>query len=281
MSEKMDITLWMVIKNDEYYVDMALLSCLPYVRNVYVQDQGSTDGSRGKIADTINNWNEGHPNPVNYLIEIEDTGLKRFDPEYNEPHYRSLAIRRATEIFGAEWLLQCDADDMFTPRFFNAIALLDKTDVLDGYNSVRHASERFITPEYRAWDPNIHTIEGVQYIDPHTRLWRASKGCQYVLNPAFKNTFLHCVLQPHPGPEYWIPGICNIHLHRTFGPKSWLFWEEGGDVFERTIPFNPARQAPKWFNAEVNMGKAMKITDKDYEWPEFVVSKWREWMVYD
>lgn len=278
---KMDITLWMVIKNDEYYVDMALLSCLPFVKYVYVQDQGSTDNSTKVIADTINQFNsETKLPPVEYIIEIEDTQLKRFDPTYNEPKYRSLALQRAADLFQSKWLLQCDADDMFTPHFFAHAMALEQAGK-DQHNSIRHASERFITPEYRAWDPNIHKVNGVEYIDPHTRLWKSSMGSRYVLNPAFKNTFLHCVLQPHPGPEYWLPGICNIHLHRTFGPKSWNFWEEGGDVFERKTPFNPKRQAPKWWNADVNMGKAVKIMDKEYVWPEFVLRKWREWMVYD
>jgi hypothetical protein len=35
----------MVVKDDEYYVDMALRSVLPYVDGVYIQDQMSTDGT--------------------------------------------------------------------------------------------------------------------------------------------------------------------------------------------------------------------------------------------
>jgi hypothetical protein len=63
-----------------------------------------------------------------------------------------------------------------------------------------------------------------------------------------------------------------------FGPKAFNFWRSDGDEFEETKPFNPRKQAPKWFSSPVNMGSAIKI---DYPWPDFIMDKWKEWGVYD
>ena len=275
----MDITAWMVIKDDEYYVDMAVKAILPYVSAIYVQDQKSKDNSVDIIGESV-------ANRIPYWIETVDTGLERFDPTYNEPHYRNLALKRAKELFKSDWLLQFDADDYYTPYFFKRLKELEDSGELAPYNSIRQSSERFVTPEYRAQrganSLGIHQIiNGEAFLDPHTRLWRSNLGCEYVENPAFKDSemhFLHCVLHPEPMPMYWLSGMCVIHLHRMFGPKAWAFWEEGGDKFDKITPFNPRRLAPKWFYDMVNMGDAVYT---DYDWPDFVMNKWKEWGVYD
>jgi hypothetical protein len=63
-----------------------------------------------------------------------------------------------------------------------------------------------------------------------------------------------------------------------FGPKAFRFWRQGGDIFEETKPFNPKRQAPKWFNDPHNMGAAIRV---DYPWPDFIMKKWMEWGCYE
>jgi hypothetical protein len=187
-------------------------------------------------------------------------------------------LKRAEEIFNPVWLLQCDADDTFTPYFFNAVNHINKIGKMANFNCVRHASERFITPEYRSQSPHAkQVIGGHDYYDPHTRLWRAGQGVKYVPNPC-QTGFFHCVLRPEPNPTFWIPGICNIHLHRMFGPKAFIFWHEGEDEFEDTIPFNPKLQAPKWFYHEMNMGTAVYTP---YEWPDYIMKKWEAWGTYE
>ena len=275
----MNIVAWMVIKDDAYYADMAVKGVLPYVSGIYVQDQASTDNSVQVIKDTVDD-------KVPLIIEIEDTGLKRFDPEYNETVYRSLAIKRARKLFSSDWLLQFDADDYYTPYFFGKLVELEESGKLDRYNSVRQAAERFVTPEYRARAADnelgsVFVVNGEAYLDPHTRLWRSNLPCEYIQNPEFVGSeyqYLHCILHPEPVPTYWLPGMCVIHLHRIFGPKAWSFWAESGDVFERTIPFNPRRQAPKHFESDKAMGNAVYMP---YDWPDFILKKWKEWAIYD
>jgi len=268
----MKITAWMVILDDEYYADMAIKSILPYVDAIYVQDQGCTDGSIDVIREAAG---EG----VRLFIEEGVHGLPRFHPEYNEPLYRSRAIERAEEIFGNPWLLQIDADDVYTPHFFETVFEREAAGELEPINSFRHSSERFITPQYRSQSDHAkQIIDGEPYYDPHTRLWRAGLGTQYIPNPAFPGSHFHGILHPEPMPVMWIKGVCNIHLHRSFGPKAFVFWAEGGDEFEYTRPFNPRRQAPKWFNHTVNMGEAVRC---DHDWPDYILDKWNEWGEYD
>lgn len=280
----MKITVWMVILSEngleEYYVDMALKAVMPYANGIFIQDQGSPDNTVSVIKETIGEQ-------VPYCIDIQKHGLPRFSPDYNEPYYRSLAMEMAEKAFPEnDWLLQVDSDDYYTPYFFETVKQLNETGELKPYNSVRHGGARFVTPEYSAQrgDNSLGIRQehnGFSYLDPHTRLWRYGLGVKYIENPAFKDSeyhFLHCVLEPEPVPVYWLPGLCDIHLHRMFGPKAWKFWEEGGDKFERTTPFNPRTQAPQWFNDVVNMGDAVYTA---YDWPEFVMEKWREWGRYD
>jgi len=111
----------------------------------------------------------------------------------------------------------------------------------------------------------------VESLEIPIQLWRAGKY-YFIPNPALGGGNFHPVLHPDPQPVYWLPGLCNFHLHRTFGPKSYAFWEEGGEKIDRSKPFRPPRDCPQWFFSEVNMFTAEK---RDFEWPEYILEKWR------
>ena len=274
----MKIAAWMVVRSydgiEEYYIDMALKSIVDHVVGVYIQNQGCEDN-------TIEVAKEVLGDKVPLCVDYLPTGLERFDPAYNEPEYRSKCVMRCEELFKPEWLLKIDADDMYTPFFFNRIQEEEESGRLSFFNSVRHSSERFITPEWRSQSSHAKTMyEGRAYYDPHSHLWRTGLGIQYIKNPGMGGSFFHCVLNKAPDPTFWLPGICNIHLHRSFGPKAFPFWKEGGDEFEETIPFNPEVQAPKWFQSQMNMGEAIRTTSAEFTWPSFVMDKWNAWGVY-
>lgn len=269
----MNICAWMVLKDDAYYLPMALKSVEPYVNSIYIQDQGSTDGSY-EIAKEFQEKSK-----CNIVIERIDTHMKRFDQEYNEPKYRSLAIERAEIVFNPEYLLKLDADEIYTPYFFNKVNELKAGLEGRAINSLRMSGERFIARDYKTASPHALFIHnGNNYYDPHTHFWSTRVKVRYVKNPAMSGSFLHCVLSPEPNPIYWVPGICNIHLHRTFGPKSLQFWSEGGDEFDwNARPFNARVMAPKWFASDVNMGTAEKV---NFDWPDYVLEKWNEWGIW-
>lgn len=271
----MNIAAWLVILStdgiDEYYVDMAMRSLVSNVGSVYIQDQGCTDRSIDIIREVLGKESE-------LVIDKIPTGLSRFHDDYNEPLYRTAAIKRCEEIFQSDWILQIDTDEIYTDHFFNELQVLHDSGELEKYNGIRHATERFITPGYRSQSHHaLQVIDDINYYDPHTRLWRSGLGTHYIKSPG-QPGFLHCVLNREPAPIKWLPGINHIHLHRSFGPKSIPFWAEGGDVFEHCTPFNPRRQAPKWFNNQINMGHSLKT---DFAWPDYVLDKWNKWMTYE
>ena len=276
----MNIAAHMVIKNDVFYVPMAIRSILPYVKGIYIQDQMSTDGTYEVIKSIINEAG------ANIVVERVDTGFKgRFHPEYDEPKFRTLAVKRAEKLFNPDWLLKIDGDEIYTDYLFQRLEELLPRDF--PYNGIHLSGERPISKDYWATNgatevgktPNgvvnhtytiISSPEGGKFGDPHTQLWRP--GHYYIPNPMLSK--FHPVLSPDPQPKYWLPGVTNIHLHRTFGPKAYAFWEEGGEKIDRSKPFLPPRDCPNWYNSDVNMGTAEK---RDFKWPKYILEKWENW----
>lgn len=254
---------------DEYYIDMAIKSLLPYVSGIYVQDQGCIDNTIKVIRDTV----KAGPTVVPLIIEHVLNPHPRFSLGYDECLYRNMAIARCEELFpDAEWLLQNDADDLFTPYFFETIAKMEAIGHLEGINSIFYATERFITPEMKSgWRGDLVEFGGKYYHDPHNKVWRSSLKVRY---PEKKDGQFHNVPVTDMYPVKIIEGICNIHLHRSFGPKAFSYWAQAGDVFEKTIPFNPRKQAPKLFTDPQNMGSAVSA---GFEWPEYILYKWAQW----
>ncbi len=271
----LDLAVHMVVRDDVFYLPMALQSVLPHVRGIFIQDQMSQDGTYEIAQEFAQKF------PGQVIVERVDTGCpERFTPNYDEPKFRTMAVKRTEEIFKTAWLLKCDADEIYSEYFFKSLEQILPN---AKFESVRVSGERFISPALRAMN-GVTILEhaefspqGGRFVDPHTQVWRAGKY-YYAQNPGLPDTFLHPVLTPQPNPEYWLPGICNIHLHRTFGPKAFKFWAEGGDIFEEKTPFHPPTMAPKWYYGSVNIGSSEKV---DFAWPEFVMEKWRSWGIWE
>lgn len=266
----LNIAAFMVVRDDEYYIDMALASVLPYVKGVYIQDQMSIDGTYEKACAIMGASNG------KILIERVDTGQKeRFTEGYNEPYWRTMAVRRCEDVFKPEWILKLDADEIYTPYFFENIET-----ILTGnpyYNGVIVSGDRFISKTQRSVHPSAIEIspDGVKFVDPHTQVWRAQRH-YYIQNPHMSGYF-HPVMEPPVHPAYWLPGICNIHLHRIFGPKAYTFWQEGGEEIDKTTKFHAPTMAPKWFMSPVNMGCSEEV---EFEWPAYVLRKWEDWGIW-
>jgi hypothetical protein len=194
-----------------------------------------------------------------------------------------MAIKRAEEVLSPAWVLKIDADDCFTEYFFKRLeGLLAGNPEFEG---VCVSGDRPISKEY--WGTNgvnqfgiTHwSPEGGRFADAHTQLWKAVKY-YYVNNPTLPGSMFHPVLRPNPDPVYWLPGLCNFHLHRTFGPKAIQFWHEGHDLYgldeviDDSKPLYPPTSCPMWFNHSVNMGTAEK---RDFAWPSYIIEKWEKW----
>jgi hypothetical protein len=266
----MRIAAYMVVKDDAYYVDMAIKSVLQYVCGVYVQDQFSEDGTQ----DVVNKIKSDDPGGNRIVMERFHTGSGRFSSGYDEPKWRSLAVARCEELFFPHWILKLDADEIYTQYFFEKLIELERELVLENFVSVRVSGDRFISKTRRSIHPTSIEMsdKGFPFVDPHNQLWRAFMGMKYIQNPAF--TRFHPILHPDPFPQYWLPGICNIHLHRTFGPKSLPFWQEGGDPPMQGPPYNPPSQSKKWYESDINLGNSEEAC---FDWPDYVLQKWEKW----
>lgn len=233
----------------------------------------STDGTYERIL-SLKPERDGEK----IFVEQIDTGHReRFEQGYNEPHWRTEAVKQAEGIFSPEWILKLDADEIYTEYFFHRLETLLTPDFK--FEAVRVSGDRPVSKDFWATlgstvlEKTEFSPEGGRFGDPHTQLWRAGKY-YYTTNPGLSGTFLHPVLTPNPEPQYWLPGICNLHIHRIFGPKAFNFWAEGGDVFERKTPFHPPTMAPKWYFHKVNMGTAEW---RRFKWPDYVMKKWEAW----
>jgi hypothetical protein len=269
----MKVTVSIVVKStdgcESYYIDMALKSVIPYVHGIYVQDQDSNDDLVDVVKRTVGD-------KVPLTIETVHNPLPRFDPGYKEADYRGNAIFRCEEIYKPDWFITMDADEIFTPKFFEILYGLEKSGELSNYNGIGHATERFVTPKYKSCaKADLRTMGGYLMHDPHIRSWRGGVGITQVQRSPTQ--FIHVVERPSPKPFYTCYNeIIHIHLHRSFGPKAFEFWREGGDIFEETVPFYPMKQAPKyWFK---NMAEVEWV---EYEFPDYVLEKWLKWGCYD
>lgn len=268
----MNIAAVLVVKStgglEEFYVSMAVRCLVGNVKYLYVQNQGCDDDTIGEIL--------RYSNGLDLVIENIENDLPRFDLRYNEPYFRSLSIERCEKVFNPTWILQIDADEIFTKEFFSQINNLNRLGKLDRCNGCFYPSDRFITPKWNSRfsdDMRDDVNGGPKLVDPHHKFWRASIKSRYSNNPTLNHNF-HGVMSPSPHPMVTLQGICNVHIHRMFGPKAFKFWAEGGDKFENTIPFDPSKMAPVWFNHKVNMGSAVY---EPYDWPDFVMEKWKSW----
>ena len=256
------IAAFMCIKNDAYYVQMALQSIIPYVDGVYIQDQMSDDGTYEAIMDMKSD---------RIRVDRVDTGIaERFADHYDEPYYRSMAVNQCEEIFNPDFILKIDGDEIFTPYFFEMLGLIN----MGGINGVKVSGDRFISPTHRSVHPTAIEMSpgGIPFVDPHIQLWRAKRGYNYIANPSF--TRFHPILMPVPAPLIWLDGICNVHLHRLFGPKALAFWSEGTDVIDRTKPLYPPTSCPNFYNSGINMGNAERV---DFVWPQYILDRWATW----
>ena len=259
-------------KNDGYYIDMALKSVAPYVEGIYVQDQSSTDDTVGVVAKVQKMF------PDKIVLETVSQPLEPFHKDYNEVEFRNKAVQRTIELFNPDFICKLDSDELITEFFFNSMRELDP--VNSKFNAICVSESRFISRTLVSADQEIYGFHkgGNWYYGGHVLFWRVSLGTRYHHNSAFPGCHFHPILSPDPHPYYWLPGNCHIHLHRTFGPKAFKFWAEGGDKFEEVNPFNPRTMAPKWFNDRGNLGTAEEI---EYAWPDYVLAKWKEFGIWD
>jgi len=269
----MKFAVWMVVRDDEYYVDMAIKSVLPYVDGIYILDNGSEDGT----IETIESFDSAKIllEKIKYDVPShKKSPYWGFDPQYDgnslEAQTRNLCVKNCIEAFNPAWLIQIDADEVYTKLFFETLNNLD----LHNLTAVQHSTDRFCATDYISRQPTIWA--GDRY-DPHHRSWNGNLNVKW-----HRYEGNHVVPEIMPGHQHfggdtapWLDGIIHIHLHRMFGPKSVEFW---GTPKEAGVPYNPRITSPKLFAEQMQNAKKVAF-DWDKELP-FVIEKWREWGVW-
>jgi glycosyltransferase involved in cell wall biosynthesis len=205
----MDNVVWMLCKDEEFYIDMALDSVVRNVGGVYILDTGSTDATI-TIVRTFQNMY-----PKKIVLEQKDFGG---DFRFGRPNadmqcvVRNYAMERAKGIFNPEGFLIClDADEIFNDRFF---------ELLDGLKGdcLVHATNLLITPYTVSTHPlDVEERDGVKLFDPHNRAWRAQLPVQWINREG-----MHMAprVNGNPLPNRVVTkDHVHFHLRYSFGPK--------------------------------------------------------------
>src|SRR5207253_1458064 len=110
----MGISLCMIVKNEEDWIEGAVQSVRSIVSEVIIADTGSTDSTPGRVK------------------PLADKYLELSWPEsFSEA--RNATLLRATE----PWILVLDADERIAPRDLALIANATKSNAADGYHLIQ------------------------------------------------------------------------------------------------------------------------------------------------
>jgi len=256
MNKNIRLICWMVVRDDEYYIDMAIESVLPYVDGIYILDNGSTDGTIKKI-ESFNN-SKIYLEKIKYSFERPDFAKgdhtwthpywqwdERYDGNSLEAQTRNLCMKHCIEKFDPDWLIQLDADEVYTPLFFKKLNELE----LEKIAAIRHSTDCFLNETTIMRRPNGDTF------DCHYRSWNPRLDFKWKKTDKYAG---HVAIDIKPIKGYqilFLKELVHIHLHRTFGPKG-ISKEEREKLLK---------------------GHVKKV---NFNWEEelpFVIQKWRKW----
>jgi len=255
---KKSLACWIVVRDDSYYIDMAIKSVLPYVEGIYILDTGSTDNTIEVIesfkSPKIHLDKERHNFDRPNFDKGDHTWThpywqwnEKYDGNSLEAETRNKCVFRCIKRFNPDWLLQLDADEVFTPLFFKQLSNYNLKKTV----AISHSTEWFVTNKLFRRDMNKHIF------NPHVRSWNAHLPIKWA-KPDKKSGHVSPRFNAFGAPS-WMDGIVHIHLHNTFGPK-----------------------ADSWKNTQKK--EVLDIINKEacftsYNWDglDFVVEKWKKW----
>jgi glycosyltransferase involved in cell wall biosynthesis len=285
--------VWMVLKDDTFYVDMAIESVINYTSGIFILDTGSNYETLDIIASLIAKY----PNKIQF--EQKDFGANkafRFGNSYDEAGARNYALYSAIEEFSPDWIIQLDSDEVYNPRFFKLIDLI-------GGDTFAHATDLPTHPYFISQNPSdIYRWNSVPLFDPHVRSWNAKlrvkwetrEGAHVIprlpIIPDYLDTPHRVITVEH----------VHFHLHRAFGPKCIATYltnfehaYEGASV-ALDIPIEKIfdqkyfmERYPDWFDQDGKFKPKKKVLSKlkkvsiplesALSLPEYVLEKWNKW----
>jgi glycosyltransferase involved in cell wall biosynthesis len=279
----MKTVAWMVVKDDEFYVDMTLRSIMDHVSGMFILDTGSTD----KTPEIIKSYEAKYPGKI--VTMLKDFGSDkefRFGKKYLEADARNFAMQNAISFFQPDWLLQVDSDEVFNGRFFEILE-----SCYGEYDMLGHSTELPTSTTTISANPaDMSDWNGIKLFDPHIRAHSAKVPAAWIYRIG-----AHVMLVVSSHRRKITEEHVHFHLHRGFGPKcvgtyitNFRCAYEGAAV-ELKVPLPKIfdqkymeERFPDWFeNGKFKPHKEVlqkiKAVSISCKLPDYVVEKWNEW----
>ncbi len=293
---------YLMVRNEEFYIDMALESVLERSYGIYVLDTGSTD----KTLDIVRKYQEKYPRK--FVVEEKFFGgrYKWETPEgrekiddvvpadgFREIMGRDYAYKRTLQEFpDLQWLLLIDGDEVVNDEMFNEIEAAHRlgAEVL-GHSTILPASttNAWMTQhahDYRVMHDGIRN-KSVKLFDPHPRAYMPKASIDSRLFHRHLNFSKMLVSEKH----------IHFHMHYAIGPKCIYSWMLEWKYAENSVPEllgipylqwddQKAYEAkfPEWFvngkfkpRKDLLEGVLKNSIPLTHPLPEYVVKKWNEW----
>jgi len=300
------LTVFSAIRDEEFYIEMAIRSVVERSFGVYLQDTGSKD----KTVNIIKGLQLEYPKKI-VLEEKYFGGKYRFDfgpwvagqppTGFDEAKARAYGTQRAVEAFpDYDWILSIDADEVVSDKMFNEIERASALGAMQlgfatlcpmTYNTISNRSEDF--------KPMMDTFSNVPHVlfDPHVRAW--SKALSVIFG--YGSGGYHIWQSVSDVGRIVSDEQIHFHLHYGFGPKSihgWLCqWTDTAKGFANSLgipeelceeqwPYE--ERFPDWFvggRFKPKLEILKSVLDRSIflkePLPQFVVDRWKEWGDYE
>lgn len=298
----MKISVQMTIRDEEFYIEMALQSIVERAYGVYVLDTGSTD----RTVEIVKEYQKKYPNI--FLEEKWFGGKRKWDiskwtapgvPEgYREADARNYTMQRMKEVFpDYDWTILLDGDELVTDKMFSEIERVSSL----GATMLGHSTLLPLFPKMLLDKPPVYfrpitddfLRKDIILFDPHYRAWSKSLIATWGYD---RNNHIHSMFS-NPNLRMVSEDELHYHFHYSFGPKSipgWICkWTSAPQGFaasvgilygEWDIQKHYEEKFPDWFlNGKFKPKKEFLqeafvrcIPMKD-PLPDYVVKKWEEW----
>lgn len=286
----------LVVRDEEFYIDMALDSIISDVEGIYILDTGSKDRTLSIITDFATRF----PNKI--VCEDKDFGgITKFAVGYREMNARNFALERATAFFDPDWIICMDADEVFAKKFWTYWG----TRINMNHTTVGHPTECPTSPEpimISRHPQSMVNWRGQQLHDPHVRIWNNRKQKVRWIHPNGRHVVLSSNGQNDLSCDVIIPEPVHFHFHHSFGPKSIYSYLSAGLItqpgnLDGTLPtsdiYNQAiyeRDFPQLFNEKgqfmvnkqlLQANKSISIPlVEEFKFSSIVTDKWQKWGDY-
>jgi len=273
-------TVVLVVRDEEFYIDMCLQSILPFIDHLYILDTGSKD----RTTEIINEFSIKYPNKI--ILECGDFGgSRRFGEGYRELEARNYALSRARAHFNPDWIICMDADEVYSEIFFSFM----NTAISENRIGVTHATNIPVYPNMVNNNKDaLSNVRGNILFDVHTRIWNDKR-----LTVNWTQQIGQHVTLPIP-VDFIIPSVVHYHLHHMFGPKSifsWLLWRGDPPVVPPEVDIYKqdfyTDRYPELFDSVskfippphllLNIKNDSVVVPDSNKLPNYVVDRWLQW----